>query len=278
MTEQVTVSEFGAPLVRSAYKPSEKGTTKGMLYIIIFGTIAATLIGAAFNFGGLFISDFIADRGILGFLLGIGMIFIMFPFIGGMLIGWVIGKSAVAGRNHSLKTINGAAILCSGVTLSVYLLIKIMYLEADAFNSFIDLLKIVIPAIIVWGVSYSIAEGEIISKPYCEKCDAYMLVKRSQKFSRDKQMELLKSASASTNLEFLQQCFATTENTTENALNPYAIAECFYCGTCKNAGFLNIVSFIVKQIRSGNKIENSTRNQLIYSKTLNSDELAVILK
>ncbi len=278
VTEQVTVSEFGAPMVHSAYKPSEKGTTKGTFYIATFGTLAAIFVGVALSFGGLFVSEYVSGRGGLGFLVGMAMIFIMFPFLGGMLIGWVIGKCAITGKSRSLKTINGAAILCSGVAIGVYLLIRMMYLEGDAFNSFIDLLKIGIPALIVWGMAYSMAEGEIISKPYCEKCDGYMLIKRSQKLSREKQGELLKLALASKNSDFLLHCFSSSGIVAENTIEPYAIAEFFYCGTCKAEGFLNINSYIVKQIRSGNKIENSTRNQLVFSKILDSNEIAAILK
>jgi hypothetical protein len=277
--EAVGPFTFQFPAVESAYKPSGIGTGKGSLLMIVFGLVAAIVLGPLIYVAhGIIaqIAAFLIGLNIcLSSLAGMVVYFLGYVFaalIAGALVGTAVGRGAISGKSRNAATAQRIALVlglvCFGAFLGTYFAVLGM---DEGLDSWVDFLKLGWNLFAVPAGAYMMADQAIKDTPFCEECQEFM--KKTELKNRPIRQE--KSLMAVLNAGALDRISDFPPDATSTNFCKITVWSC----DCERGwGFvhMNTTQKRISVDKSGKRTENS-QTRMVFSARFTRPQLAPLL-
>ncbi|MFN2182345.1 MAG: FHA domain-containing protein [Anaerolineae bacterium] len=277
--EAVGPFTFQFPAVESAYKPSGIGTGKGSLLMIVFGLVAAIVLGPLIYVAhGIIaqIAAFLIGLNIcLSSLAGMVVYFLGYVFaalIAGALVGTAVGRGAISGKSRNAAAAQRIALVlglvCFGAFLGTYFAVLGM---DEGLDSWVDFLKLGWNLFAVPAGAYMMADQAIKDTPFCEECQEFM--KKTELKNRPIRQE--KSLMAVLNAGALDRISDFPPDATSTNFCKITVWSC----DCERGwGFvhMNTTQKRISVDKSGKRTENS-QTRMVFSARFTRPQLAPLL-
>jgi len=252
---------FNASKVEFAYSPSGKGNAMSIVYMTIFGIIASLIAGSILPFLQYITGSLLSGKFCLLSILAFVLVFFGFAVGLGFLQAKAISIASELGKNRNPKNAAIIAAITSLPIVITYVLVRNSIFEYEAFDSFMDYLKVITNAGMFAGYASYYSWQNVCKKPFCEKCNTFMKNIKSHRMNHDNGQIALSSLRTG-KIDKLNNYF---EGQDDNVDKNYAIIHFFYCDNCRDSIInMTLNTTITKKTEGSTK--EKTESKLIFSR------------